>query len=560
MAAENLLDDIDLNSTPSQIDNEGIQHFFPNEVHGMLPDLNVDGEENYLLDLNALPHSPQLSQSNHVLFDLNQKPFDADVDGESSFTVGEENNANTDVRETNLNNDVEVNETNLEGSIDIVQENFEEEGSQSQNKKLKFLSNEERMAVYHILHQNSFNGRLKKGVIDFVASTFSVSRTTILRIWRCSKESDLHDVSQRKPRNSGRKRIQIDYDRISEIPLRQRTTIRSLACALDTNPTSMFRLLQAGVIRRHSNPMRPLLKEEHKRSRLQFCLSMLEDSSIPHDPIFKSMNNIIHIDEKWFYMSKKSNNYYLLPHEEEPYRTCKSKNFITKVMFLAAIARPRFDSQGNEVFSGKIGIFPFVTQEPAKRTSSNRVAGTLETKAMTSITRNVIRSFLIDQVLPAIKEKWPIEDAKNPIFIQQDNARTHISHDDDEFVKAATQDGFDIRLMCQPANSPDLNVLDLGFFIAIQSLQHKEAPKNIDQLVSAVLKSFEDFSIIKSNFIFVTLQSCMIEIMKISGSMNYKIPNLNKQMLQREQGFLSQLKCDPELVQEVLSYLNTYSS
>ncbi|XP_057418948.1 uncharacterized protein LOC130713174 [Lotus japonicus] len=519
MAAENLLDDIDLNSTPSQIDNEGIQHFFPNEVHGMLPDLNVDGEENYLLDLNALPHSPQLSQSNHVLFDLNQKPFDADVDGESSFTVGEENNANTYMWKLMK----QIWKEALILSKKILK----------RNKKLKFLSNEERTAVYHILHQNSFNGRLKKGVIDSVASTFSVSRTTILRIWRHSKESDLHDVSQRKPRNCGRKRIQIDYDRISEIPLRQRTTIRSLACALDTNPTSMFRLLQAGVIRRHSNPMRPLLKEENKRSRLQFSLSMLEDSSIPHDPIFKSMNNIIHIDEKWFYMSKKSNNYYLLPHEEEPYRTCKSKNFITKVMFLAAIVRPRFDSQGNEVFSGKIGIFPFVTQEPAKRTSSNRVAGTLETKAMTSITRNVIRSFFIDQVLPAIKEKWPIEDAKNPIFIQQDNARTHISHDDDEFLKAATQDGFDIRLMCQPANSPDLNVLDLGFFNAIQSLQHKEAPKNIDQLVSAVVKSFEDFSIIKSNFIFVTLQSCMIEIMKISGSMNYKIPHLNKQMLQR---------------------------
>lgn len=75
---------------------------------------------------------------------------------------------------------------------------------------------------------------------------------------------------------------------------------------------------------------------------------MLE--GIPHDPIFKSMHNTIHIDEKWFYMTKKSKNYYLLPEEDEPHGTCKSKKIIAKVIFLVALTRPRFDSQGNEIF------------------------------------------------------------------------------------------------------------------------------------------------------------------------------------------------------------------
>ena len=65
-------------------------------------------------------------------------------------------------------------------------------------------------------------------------------------------------------------------------------------------------------------------------------------------------------------MSKPTKRYYLVPGEDEPARTCKSKTFITKVMFLAAVARPRFDGLGNEVFSGKIGIFPLSTLEPAK--------------------------------------------------------------------------------------------------------------------------------------------------------------------------------------------------
>ena len=53
----------------------------------------------------------------------------------------------------------------------------------------------------------------------------------------------------------------------------------------------------------------------------------------------------------------------------------------------------------------------------------------------------------------------------NKIFIQQDNDRVHIRSDDQEFRQIATLDGFDIRLMCQSTNSPDLNVLDLRFRI-----------------------------------------------------------------------------------------------
>ena len=58
----------------------------------------------------------------------------------------------------------------------------------------------------------------------------------------------------------------------------------------------------------------------------------------------------------------------------------------------------------------KISVFPFVVQGPAKRNSVNRVVGTLETKPLTSIRREVMRSYLIEKVLPAIKAKWLRED------------------------------------------------------------------------------------------------------------------------------------------------------
>lgn len=77
------------------------------------------------------------------------------------------------------------------------------------------------------------------------------------------------------------------------------------------------------------------------------------------------------------------------------------------MMLLAMVAQPRFDAHQNEVFSAKIGISPFTYIEPAKRSSKNRSAGTVETKAITSVTQGIIRSCMIEKVLLSIRIKWP---------------------------------------------------------------------------------------------------------------------------------------------------------
>ena len=145
---------------------------------------------------------------------------------------------------------------------------------------------------------------------------------------------------------------------------------------------------------------------------------MLDPRSIHIDPIFKDFSGIVFIDEKWFYLTRKTGTYYLLPGEEEHYRTCKNKNFIKKIMFFCALARPRMDNEGKCIFDGKIGCFPLVTYKPAKRTSKNRVAGILEMKPITSITKEEMHAFIIGKVIPTIGAKWPKEDAGKPIFIQ----------------------------------------------------------------------------------------------------------------------------------------------
>jgi hypothetical protein len=106
-------------------------------------------------------------------------------------------------------------------------------------------------------------------------------------------------------------------------------------------------------------------------------------------------------------------------------------------------------------------------------------------KAINSVNKDVIRAFMIEKVLPAIRANWPPQDANKPIFIQQDNASPHIALNDRMFCEAAKEHGFDIRLVGQPANSPDFNVLNLGFFNTFQSIQYKTS-KTIEELVVAV--------------------------------------------------------------------------
>ena len=129
-------------------------------------------------------------------------------------------------------------------------------------------------------------------------------------------------------------------------------------------------------------------------------------------------------------------------------------------MFLAAVSRPRFDSGRSCNSTGKLGISPFTEQRAALRNSRNRAAGTIETKCV-EVTKEVFKKKVVEEVIPAIKACWPRERGRT-IYVQQDNAPSHRINDDPDVVAAGTADGWDIRLINQPSNSPDTNILDWG--------------------------------------------------------------------------------------------------
>jgi hypothetical protein len=61
----------------------------------------------------------------------------------------------------------------------------------------------------------------------------------------------------------------------------------------------------------------------------------------------------------------------------------------------------------------------------------------------------------------------------------------HISPDHSEFVQHATGDEFNIQLICQPSNRPDMNILDFGYFQAIQTVYYSINP--LDNLLMTYL-------------------------------------------------------------------------
>jgi hypothetical protein len=166
-----------------------------------------------------------------------------------------------------------------------------------------------------------------------------------------------------------------------------------------------------------------------------------------------------------------------------------------------------------------------------------------------------MRSYLINKVVLAIVERWPQELRGETIYIQQDNAPSHVPVNDKEFRDAVARTWLDIQLINQPANSPDLNVLDLGFFNSLQSLSYDTVSRNLDELIRNVKNEFDRYDLYTLNRVFLTLQGCMIEVMKDGGGNRYKIPHMDKDKLEALDKLPKRLPCDRRLYESVMATL-----
>ena len=201
-------------------------------------------------------------------------------------------------------------------------------------------------------------------------------------------------------------------------------------------------------------------------------------------------------------------------------------------MFLCAVACLCFNPSANSWWDGNLRIWPIGDWEPAKRASKNQPRGTLVWKNK-PVTKEVYCELLISKLLLAIVEKWPWMDRlSRKIWIQQDGAKSHINTEDNEFKEALEDQEINAGLYTQAANSPDVNLLDLGFFRAIQSF-NDAAPKNEEELIQSVQDAYANYPRKRLNQTWLTLHSVFNQIILCNRDNNYDIKHLSKEKLER---------------------------
>ncbi|CAM9358288.1 unnamed protein product [Discosporangium mesarthrocarpum] len=159
-----------------------------------------------------------------------------------------------------------------------------------------------------------------------------------------------------------------------EVPSISHTSYRKWVVKSGIPFSSLWHLCKRVGVRKHKRWVKPMLSDKQKRDRVGFVLRHMHRKGGAR-VVVDDMYDWVHVDEKWFYAMKDGRGIYLHSGEDAPKPPrAQNKRFITKVMFLAAVARPRMISDG-VWFDGKIGIWPIADNLAAMRSSKNRKKG-----------------------------------------------------------------------------------------------------------------------------------------------------------------------------------------
>lgn len=110
----------------------------------------------------------------------------------------------------------------------------------------------------------------------------------------------------------------------------------------------------------------------------------------------------------------------------------------------------------------------------------------------------------------------------------------HIPTNDPEVLAAGIDEEWDIRFRNQLAHSPDLNV------------QYSILVANTERLIDAVKKEYTDIQKNTLDNVFLTLQSCMQEVLKCRSGNEYKLPHVGKESMRRRGVLPSTFTCNEQ--------------
>ncbi|CAM9703493.1 unnamed protein product [Choristocarpus tenellus] len=102
-------------------------------------------------------------------------------------------------------------------------------------------------------------------------------------------------------------------------------------------------------------------------------------------------------------------------------------------------------------------------------------------------------SWYIEKLLPAVKEKMPWAETLD-LIVQQDGAAPHTANDiPRKLNRVGKNDGWNIKLETQLAQSPDLNINDLGFFNSLKAVFGRKHLGTMENMAAGVRTLFDEY-------------------------------------------------------------------
>ncbi|KAF0712699.1 hypothetical protein As57867_004703, partial [Aphanomyces stellatus] len=193
------------------------------------------------------------------------------------------------------------------------------------------LKNEDREAIVReifLVGNGAYPSRLPYGFSTLLGAKYGCHESTIRRLHDIAKKQGAANgnmkvsVTNRKKGRVGRQRAHTPEQvkaKFLALPLIHRSSLRSISAKTKISRGSLQRYLKAGMFRAHSSVVRPLLTDANKYGRLKFALSYVGETME-----FDSMMDVIHLDEEWFYLTKMTRKFYLVPGERSLIENAKA--------------------------------------------------------------------------------------------------------------------------------------------------------------------------------------------------------------------------------------------
>lgn len=315
----------------------------------------------------------------------------------------------------------------------------------------------------------------------------------------------------------------------------------------------------------HKSYLKPLLSRKNRLDRAIYCFEKidLKKKSVTDDDgkVYIQFNDQeykreIVLDEKLYYIDviKARQRFSAMDSVTHHGRKVVSKTQMASLMFLVALVPPQMSPDNETYCDGKICCKPFAELKHAVKASKNRPQGTLEVVGYNVDAESFFEMMTAnDGVIASVRQKlpWLVNDtlritlseggnedsADDPqaddgggVRVRMDNAKPHIGKDNIEQLNIWARDKqINVSFVLQPAQSPDLNLLDLCIFKGLSRAanNYNVHSKNVDDILYNVMHTFDAYpsdAIARA----VAFQfSVYREVLKSHGENTYELPHSN---------------------------------